>query len=470
MPNSATRPPLFQATVDPATLKLRNSALAAKRALERIPTENLAHLLEIARLVTDARMAFVNVVDESTVSTLVGAGAASGQQHAVGDTFCSHVVDAPNQSLNVLDARVDPRFANLPVVAGEEKIRFYAGTAILSPDGVPIGTLCVMDTVERKEFPETTAQGLVTLAAAVTARLELRQQIDALEEERRKFNAFMDHGPVVAFMKDDEGRYTYVNQRFMDSFGMTEDQLIGNRDRDLWPVEISSALEAHDRWVMGQDEPVELTEAGPPDADGSVTWWQSHKFVVPGTRRLLGGMALNVSELHRMQSKFRHLASTDALTGLPNRHALNTVLTEMVDQRSGAGELTAVLFMDLDRFKQVNDTLGHQAGDMLLVEFADRLRRAVRSTDKIFRLAGDEFVVVLDGLHAATEAVRVAEKILESMKPPVSLNGQTHQVSTSIGIAVRPSGKVDSGALLAMADDALYQAKNSGRGCYAIAD
>lgn len=465
-----SRPPLFQSNIDPATLNQRDRAISAMRSLERVPSDKIMQLLEIARLLTGAPTAFVNVVDASLVTELVAAGTTGGQQHAAEDTFCAHVVKAPEQVLVVPDATRDPRFANLPVVTGEAHIRFYAGTVILSPDGVPIGTLCVMDKLVREDFPEATRQGLVTLAAAVTARLELRQQIEELEEERGKFHAFMDQGPVVCFLKDDEGRYAYVNQRFRDSFGMSNEELIGKRDRDLWPEDIASALEAHDRWVMSQNVPVELTEAGPTDEDGNATWWQSHKFVVTGKRRLLGGISLNVSELHRMQSKFRHLASTDALTGLPNRHALNEVLTEMVDKRDKTGELTAVLFMDLDHFKQVNDTLGHQAGDMLLVEFADRLRRAVRSTDKVFRLAGDEFVVVLDGLHHAVEATRVADKIIDAMKPVMSLNGQPHQVTTSIGIAIRPTGELDSAGLLAMADDALYQAKRSGRGGYTLAN
>ncbi len=463
------RPPLFQATVDPATLALRVRALAAMRRLEQVPSDKILQLLELAQLITSVPTAFVNVVDEAVVTELVVAGKQSNGKHAAEDTFCAHLVKSPEPVLVVLDATRDPRFSQLPVVTGPAHIRFYAGAAILSPDGIPIGTLCVMDTAPRDSFPTTVAKGLATLSAAVTAQLELRQQIDSLEEAQQKFTAFMNNGPVAAFMKDEEGRYAYVNRCFLDSFGMTEGELIGKRDRDLWPIEIASALEAHDRWVMSQDTPVELTEAGPADEDGNMTWWQSHKFVVHGKRKLLGGIALNVTELHRMQSKFRHLASTDALTGLPNRHALNEVLTEMIDQRDNPGGLTAVLFMDLDRFKQVNDTLGHQAGDMLLIEFADRLRRVVRNTDKVFRLAGDEFVVVLDGLHDSTEAIKVADKILDAMKPAMLLNGQPHQASTSIGIAVRPTGEVDSSALLAMADDALYQAKRAGRGNYALA-
>ncbi len=468
MPHTQNHPPLFQATLDPDALKLRNDALMAARILEHAPVEALRQLLDIARLITRAELAFVNRVDDHIVANIVASRGALNQ-HQPQDSFCAVLMKEPARQLVVLDASQDPRFARLPVVTGDEHVRFYAGTAVLSPEGIPVGTLCVMDRTPREDFPDELREGLATLAMAVTARLELRQQVIALEDERKKFTAFMDSGPLVAFMKDEQGRYSYVNQQFLDSFGLKESELIGKRDADLWPADIASALEAHDRWVLTQGQPVELTEAGPADEDGNGTWWQSHKFVVPGQRRLLGGIALNVTELHRMQSKFRHLAGTDALTGLPNRHALNEVLLEIGEQRSGAGDLTAVMFMDLDHFKQVNDQHGHQAGDMLLVEFADRLRRSVRSTDKIFRLAGDEFVVVLDKLRDKAEAVKVADKIITAMQAPIKLNGQTCQASTSIGIAVRPTGEVDSAALLAMADDALYQAKHAGRGGYSIA-
>lgn len=438
-------------------------------ALARVPPEAIKQLLDIACLLTQASMGFVNLVTETLVAELVTTTESDRQQYAPEETFCAHVVKEPAQPLIVLDASKDSRFCHLAIVTGEQHIRFYAGTAILSPAGVPVGTLCIMDKTARDSFPDSLATGLVTLSAAVTARLDLRQQVETLADERNKFTAFMDSSPTVSFMKDEQGRYTYVNQRFLDSFGMTREALIGKSDADLWSEEIAKPLATHDSWVMQQDRTIELTEAGPPDEHGNTTWWQSYKFVVPGQRKLLGGIALNVSELHRLQTRFRHLASTDALTGLPNRHALNEVLNGMGEQRTKPGELTGVLFMDLDRFKQVNDTLGHQAGDALLIEFADRLRACVRSTDKVFRLAGDEFVVVLEGLHHADEAVRVADKITEAMKASVSIDGQPYQASTSIGIAIRPSGEIHSEALLSMADHALYQAKRAGRGGYALA-
>ncbi len=128
-----------------------------------------------------------------------------------------------------------------------------------------------------------------------------------------------------------------------------------------------------------------------------------------------------------------------------------------------------VMFMDLDKFKSVNDTFGHESGDQLLVEFGLRLKRAVRHTDTVFRLAGDEFVVMLEGLQSAAEAEKVAQKILDAMKDPVHLAGQPFVASTSIGIAMLPDVETTAQALLAMADQALYEVKRTQRGQYRFA-
>ena len=128
--------------------------------------------------------------------------------------------------------------------------------------------------------------------------------------------------------------------------------------------------------------------------------------------------------------------------------------------------MIAVLYLDIDHFKQINDSLGHAAGDAILVEFAKRLAATVRVTDTVARLAGDEFVIVLEGLHAAEESVGVAKKILAAMAAPFMCASITRQVATSIGIAyARPDETPDE--LLERGDKGLYLAKAKGRGCYA---
>jgi diguanylate cyclase (GGDEF)-like protein len=184
---------------------------------------------------------------------------------------------------------------------------------------------------------------------------------------------------------------------------------------------------------------------------------------------------------------------TDALTGLLNRRALREALESfaeaLVAQEKDSNEPTgigapkpaadgstpaqapldgAVMFLDIDHFKQINDTLGHAAGDQLLKIFSQRLRGAVRGSDKVGRLGGDEFIVLLSDVGSPGQAERVAQKILERMRDPVGLEGKIIEIGTSIGIAYSRGAPATPDQLLQEADTALYEAKKAGRGTYRL--
>ncbi len=138
-----------------------------------------------------------------------------------------------------------------------------------------------------------------------------------------------------------------------------------------------------------------------------------------------------------------------------------------MDRRRGNGHLMALMFMDVDHFKQVNDDFGHAVGDQVLIGFASRVKGAIRHSDLLFRLAGDEFVVVLENLRDAEEAETVAQKIYDTLRSPVVIDGHPHRISASIGIAIVARESRDPATLLSQADQALYEAKRGGRGRYA---
>ncbi|GAC1306988.1 MAG: hypothetical protein NVSMB16_03070 [Acidimicrobiales bacterium] len=164
------------------------------------------------------------------------------------------------------------------------------------------------------------------------------------------------------------------------------------------------------------------------------------------------------------QARLAHLARHDALTGLPNRHSLFECLGRVVEQCHSSGEGAAVLFVDLDQFKAVNDTLGHSTGDLLLCAVAQRLRGAVAASDTVARLGGDEFVVLCPGLDAPEDqARRIAERIDEAMRAPFSINAVTLSSSASVGVTVVRPGD-DPEHLLSQADSAMYHAKKTGPG------
>ena len=172
-------------------------------------------------------------------------------------------------------------------------------------------------------------------------------------------------------------------------------------------------------------------------------------------------------ERKRSETRLAYLAHHDPLTGLVNRACFNDRLDRALARAGRTAERVAVLYLDLDRFKAINDTLGHDMGDRLLIEVAARLRRSVRVFETVARLGGDEFVILLEGLSGPEPVEAVAKRVLSHMAAPVRLDGRPHRVSTSIGAALsQPGDRRD--ALLGRADEAMYRAKRSGRGTYAL--
>lgn len=176
------------------------------------------------------------------------------------------------------------------------------------------------------------------------------------------------------------------------------------------------------------------------------------------------------SVLRASERKLHALARMDALTELPNRRHFNEKLDEAIRRSGRTGQLVGLMFLDVDHFKRINDTLGHGGGDAVLKEFARRLAGAVRATDSVCRLAGDEFTIILENLAAPAEARLVAAKILEAVRRPFDVDGVLLAVSTSIGIACMGAGSQQAQSLARRADEALYKAKELGRNQAWLAD
>ena len=168
-------------------------------------------------------------------------------------------------------------------------------------------------------------------------------------------------------------------------------------------------------------------------------------------------------ELAKQQSD--HSANHDALTDLPNRRAFHNELKSVIDRCAGSGDAAGLLFIDLDRFKQVNDTLGHEAGDALLQRVSDKLRTILRSADFVARLGGDEFAFLFSGNaeQAREKAVRVAERVLERLRIKVPAPGGDIHVGCTVGVAIYPTEAADPDALVALADRLMYIGKKNGR-------
>jgi diguanylate cyclase (GGDEF)-like protein len=193
-------------------------------------------------------------------------------------------------------------------------------------------------------------------------------------------------------------------------------------------------------------------------------------FAADGSVAGLYILVTDISELKVAEQRMARLARHDALTGLPNRYQLDEKLEEAMRRCRRSLMPMAMMFLDIDHFKGINDTLGHAAGDEVLKEFGLRLKAAVRATDTVARLAGDEFIILLEGLHAIEDAQAVARKILASMAAEFIVDGKPLRVTTSIGIACTDSLNLTAERLMAHADQALYQAKSDGRNTFSFRD
>jgi diguanylate cyclase (GGDEF)-like protein/PAS domain S-box-containing protein len=180
-------------------------------------------------------------------------------------------------------------------------------------------------------------------------------------------------------------------------------------------------------------------------------------------------VARDISDLKQAHSRMSELATHDYLTGLPNRVLLYERVDLALSRHKRSGQTVALLFLDLDRFKPINDELGHHVGDAVLVALADRMHEAVRDTDTVARIGGDEFAVLVEGYESHSLLERVAERLISAVSEPIEVEGTMVQVGVSIGIVAADATTADADALLSRADAAMYEAKAAGRGCYIFA-
>jgi len=193
-------------------------------------------------------------------------------------------------------------------------------------------------------------------------------------------------------------------------------------------------------------------------------------IVVDGFPPITSCLVRDLSEQKQLEKQLSHQALHDSLTGLPNRTMLIDRIDQALTRARRNHRMCGVLYVDLDRFKTVNDTLGHAAGDMLLVEAAARIQAGVRETDTVARLGGDEFVVLCEDLDGVHHGADVVERIISALQVPFRLGDDTAQLSASIGIALSTDGTETADALIAKADMAMYRAKENGRNCYELFD
>ncbi len=392
----------------------------------------------------------------------------TGSETPRGDAFCSHAI-LSDDILVVEDARADPRFSGSRLVTEPPHVRFYAGAPLILDRAIRVGSLCVLGPEPRRFSASERAQ-LTDLAAVVTAQLRLHRAELRLRSSETHYRLLAENTSDMIVRSDLDSTRRYVSPAARTLLGYEAVELLGTRPIDhIHPDDVA----AYARVLANiRDGRTDHAVARPRyrRKDGSWVWVEVTFNVThdPNDGRATGYVAAvrDISERMEAEARIAHMARHDALTDLANRVLFRERLTQEIASCRRHGGGFAILGLDLDRFKTVNDSLGHQAGDALLTTVAERLRACVRAEDTVARLGGDEFTIIQTGLAQPEAGHALAQRVIAAIAAPIALCGRHICVGVSIGVTLAPQAQMDADELLRQADLALYRAKREGRNTY----
>lgn len=454
--------PLPEPKPQPGTGLTGDRSLAQASSLER--------LAQLATRLVDAPAAIVWTEDYGPVVVTRDGQTAPGPQTAI-DLISQQVarIDGP---VTVADVR------DLGLACPEGWIS-YAAVPVVSTTNLN-GVLCVVDRTPRVWLQDDieALQDLVLGAVAfITVTVAAhRQAVDAAQEALRaseaRFRAVVDSAFDAIISMGADGTIQLFNRRAEKIFGYSAEEVIGKPLTMLMPKRFRSA-HSHglERFLAtGQGHVLGRTIALPGQhKDGSeIPLEISITKVDDGSGLFFTGILRDITARKALEEELAHRAFHDPLTNLPNRALFLDRLTNALARASRSGRTIAVLFLDLDNFKVINDSLGHAAGDQLLVAVANRLRSCLRTGDTAARLGGDEFTVLLEDVPDLAEAIQVTERVAEALKGPFRIGQREFFVTASIGIALSEGGAERPDDLLRNADMVMYRAKRQGKSRYAV--
>ena len=326
------------------------------------------------------------------------------------------------------------------------------------------------------EFPiemslgETHEDGERLFTGVIRDITERKEVEKALEESEERFRSLVQHASDIITILESDGTIRYVSPAVERVMGYKPEEQAGTTAfGSVHPNDRERALDTFAEALKrpGLHPPLEFRV---PHKDGS---WRNLEHIVNNLldNPAVGGVVVtsrDVTERKALEEQLRHQAFHDPLTGLPNRALFMDRLERAFTRANRRGSMVAVQFMDLDNFKVINDSLGHEVGDQLLVAVAERIKHCLRPEDTAARLGGDEFTILIEAVDSMTDAVRVAERIAEILQPPFALDQHEVFSTTSIGIALSSPLQKQPADLLRHADLAMYRAKHKGKARYEV--
>ena len=450
---------LFETPDDSQTIALRGldaqliSAIRGINFREVELSNRLAH--QITALVEQSAD-LVFVLRESKItfaSPNVGRVLGSDAEHFFGTHALDLVHDDDRSAIDALLA--SPTNRDTVPIAAETRMR------------AADGEFRWFDVTVRDFNDDPEVAGIVFTARDVT---EERAAKIGLRRSEQWFRGLVQNSSDVIAVLDEAGVFTYASPAATDLTGLTPTELRGRTFMDLLPSTDTESLERVRRAIRSKpaaNRNLELTIVRPDGsrriADVTITDLRDDQSV--------SGLVLNVRDVtdrKRLEEDLRHQVLHDDLTGLGSRVQFSNQLHEALGPHRRAGSMVAALFIDVDDFKNINDSLGHVAGDQVLVEISSRLRSRLRLQDNAARFGGDEFAVLLTDVYGESDVTLVADRVVEELSRPVMLMGNEIRLSVSVGIALDEDGTRTPDDLLRAADVAMYEAKDKGKGRWAI--
>ena len=420
-----------------AALQSREVALATSRTQLRAIADNIPE--QISYIDLDYRYRFVNARSGDPES-VIGKTVREVRGHRIYETILPYLQKA---------MAGETQSAEIAIVAKGRTTHYFL--------------TCIPDLDENKAV-----RGIYGFSQDITERKTAELLRD---ESEKRLVTITDNLPALIAYVDENRVFRFANRAYEKWFERPLDQIIGQPFDRLMSPELAAQYDYY--FLRGlQGEACEY-EVKIPLRHGRFRWLKCDFIpdtdLETGKVRGVYGMIHNVTKAKESEQRLTRLAQFDSLTGIANRHQFNETLARVLAENADNPRPLALMFLDIDHFKQVNDRHGHGYGDMLLKDFALRLAESVRPTDAVARLAGDEFVVLLEGMHSDEEPQFIARKIIAAVEKPFVLDEIQLSVTTSIGIAMRASTTEAASVLMKRADAALYDAKRAGRNTFRMA-